>query len=264
MLQRLLGSSPLSVGIHKKALANLIQALADKEPHNRLCLLLFDEMAIRQHFNCKVASDTITGFEDHGILGGSKTPAKYVLVFMVWGLLQDWKQPVAAFFSGSPTNPERLKELLELVLRECSVRLKELLELVLRECSEAGLQIISTVCDMGSNNVKALKLMGSTVESPVINLAGQELITTYDPLHLLKSTRNLFLKHDGGSKLSQNCCTIFESSSLQLSDDRIFSWSVHLKFTCNNISVRKLVDSWEFLEDSSSYPEVPDIDRPSM
>ncbi|KAG8234563.1 hypothetical protein J437_LFUL015353 [Ladona fulva] len=279
MLQRLLGSSPFSVGIHKKALANLIQALADKEPHNRLCLLLFDEMAIR-HFDYKVASDTITGFEDHGILGESKKTAKYALVFMVWGLLQDCH--------GSPTNPERLKELLELVLRECS---------------EAGLQMISTVCDTGSNNVKALKLIGSTVERRVINLAGQEFITIYDPPNLLKSTRNLFLKHDelqnireafewdsrhaesrtlrkltpiyiepkGRSKLVITCmysCRFLPSSALATSrfvwlvDNMFDSMNGGVQLDVGHRSVRKLVDSWEFLEDSSSYPEVPDINRP--
>ncbi|KAG8236081.1 hypothetical protein J437_LFUL016483 [Ladona fulva] len=167
--------------MHQKALANLVQALADKEPHNRLCLLLFDEMSIREHFDYKVDSDTIIGFEDHGHLGRSSKPAKYALVFMVRGLLQDWKQPIAAFFSGSPTNAERLKQIIELVLGECS---------------KAGLQIIGTICDMGSNNVKTLKLMGSTSDRPLINHAGQDFITIFDPPHLLKSTRNLFLRHD--------------------------------------------------------------------
>jgi hypothetical protein len=49
---------------------------------------------------------------------------------------------------------------------------------------------------MGTNNVKAMKLLGSTTSEPFFQFQNQAIATIYDPPHLLKCTRNLFLKYD--------------------------------------------------------------------
>ena len=59
-----------------------------------------------------------------------------------------------------------------------------------------GLHVVATVCDMGTNNVKAIKLLGSTREEPFFQFQNQAIATIYDPLHLLMCTHNLFLKYD--------------------------------------------------------------------
>jgi hypothetical protein len=64
---------------------------------------------------------------------------------------------------------------------------------VLNVCQNAGLKVIATVCDMDGNNVKALKLLGATKRKPLFRFHNQETATVYDPPHLLKCTRNLFL-----------------------------------------------------------------------
>jgi hypothetical protein len=51
-------------------------------------------------------------------------------------------------------------------------------------------------CDMGTNNVKTMKLLGSTRSEPFFQFQNQAIATIYDPPHLLKCTRNLFLKYD--------------------------------------------------------------------
>ena len=56
--------------------------------------------------------------------------------------------------------------------------------------------LFQTVCDMGTNNVKAMKLLGSTGEEPFFQFQNHAIATIYDPPHLLKCTRNLFLKND--------------------------------------------------------------------
>jgi len=50
--------------------------------------------------------------------------------------------------------------------------------------------------DMGTNNVKAMKLLGSTTSEPFFQFLNQAIATIYEPPHLLKCTRNLFLKYD--------------------------------------------------------------------
>jgi len=49
---------------------------------------------------------------------------------------------------------------------------------------------------MGANNFKALKLLGATRWKPLFKFQNREIVTVYDPPHLLKCTRNLFLKYD--------------------------------------------------------------------
>ena len=50
--------------------------------------------------------------------------------------------------------------------------------------------------DMGANNVKALQLLGATKRKPFFKFQNREIVTVYDPPHLLKCTRNLFFKYD--------------------------------------------------------------------
>ena len=49
---------------------------------------------------------------------------------------------------------------------------------------------------MGTNNVKALKLLGATRRKPFFKFQNRGIVTVYDPPHLLKCTRKRFLKYD--------------------------------------------------------------------
>ena len=73
--------------------------------------------------------------------------------------------------------------------------LKQFLEEVLDACQNVGLHV-ATVCDTGTNNVKAMKLLGSPGGEPFFQFQNQAIATAYDPPHLLKCTRNLFRKYD--------------------------------------------------------------------
>ncbi|KAG8228865.1 hypothetical protein J437_LFUL007601 [Ladona fulva] len=158
----------------------MINSLERAAGRTFLCLLMFDEMSLKPHLDYRAKPDLIVGFEDQGFLGRSWRYAKYALVFMVLGLLQKLKQPIAVFFSSSPTKSEVLITLMEEVLRRCH---------------KAGLYVSAVVCDMGDNYVKTLKTMGATIGKPWILHEGQEIVTVFDPPHLLKSTRYLLQKH---------------------------------------------------------------------
>jgi hypothetical protein len=70
------------------------------------------------------------------------------------------------------------------------------LDEVLGACHNVGLHIVTTVCDMGTNNVSALRQMRSVESDPFFKFRNQEIGTIYDPPHLLKCARNLFMKYN--------------------------------------------------------------------
>ena len=137
-------------------------------------------LSIRENvrFNQKV--DCIEGFEDCGT-ERTRSIANHALLFMVRGLHRKWKQPVAYYFIRGSTKANLLVRFLNEVLGTCQ---------------NAGIQVVATVCDMAANSVKALKLLGATRRKPFFKFQDREIVTVYDPPHLLKCTRNLFLKYD--------------------------------------------------------------------
>jgi hypothetical protein len=90
------------------------------------------------------------------------------------------EQPVAYYLSHGRTKAEMLVQFLNEVLGACH---------------SVGLHVVATVCDMGTNSVKALKLFCSISRKPFFQFQNQAIATLYDPPHL-KCTCNLFLKYD--------------------------------------------------------------------
>ncbi|KAG8233814.1 hypothetical protein J437_LFUL008034 [Ladona fulva] len=123
----------------------------------------------------------IYGFTYHSRKGRSLAVAKQALVFMVCGIRKKWKQPVAYYFSYSSTPANTLPE----VIKE-----------VLFALQETELKVVATVCDMGRSNVKALQLLGCTFTDPFFSFEGEKIFTVYDPPHLLKCFKNIFMKYD--------------------------------------------------------------------
>jgi hypothetical protein len=103
---------------------------------------------------------------------------------MLCGLVKRWKQPVAYYLTHGSTKGKMLVNF----LRE-----------VRDACLNAGLVVVATMCDMGANNVKALKELGVSEKTPFFRFRDQEIAAIFDPPHLLKCTRNLFLKHNVGN-----------------------------------------------------------------
>jgi len=179
-LQSVLSNVHFTAGINAHVFGALQHSLQKMSDRDRYCCLLFDEMSIRENvrFNQKV--DCIEGFEDYGT-ERTRSIANHALLFMVRGLHRKWKQPVAYYFIRGSTKANLLVRFLNEVLGACQ---------------NAGIQVVATVCDMAANNVKALKLLGATRRKPFFKFQDREMVTVYDPPHLLKCTRNLFLKYD--------------------------------------------------------------------
>lgn len=56
--------------------------------------------------------------------------------------------------------------------------------------------MVATVCDLSTVNLKVLKTLGATASEPYFKQNEHEIVAILDPPHLLKCTRNLFMKHD--------------------------------------------------------------------
>ena len=169
------------------------------EEKNKLCVLLFDEMSLKQSLNYNVERDYIEGLEDFGDLIDSPKdkPASSATVFMARGLIGQWKQPFGYALTSSAIKHADLKVL----LMEAIKTLKGV-----------GLKVKAVVCDQGPNNQMVLKTLGVTPEQPFFHHEDDKITVLFDPPHLIKSIRNNLINHD------------FYTA------DGVVSWSVILKF----------------------------------
>lgn len=118
----------------------------------RVCVILFNEMSIKESVRYNEAEDNIEGLEDTGV-GQSKYVGNQAGVFFVRGLVEKWKQPLGYFLTSGPMNCQRLKSL----LIECIHRVLAV-----------GLIPMVFLCDQGSNNQSMLASMGVTLEKPFL------------------------------------------------------------------------------------------------
>ncbi|KAF6203192.1 hypothetical protein GE061_003610 [Apolygus lucorum] len=181
-LVTLLNKVPLKPGINSHVFDSIKQIINKRDDSRyAYCALLWDEMSIREHLEYIPSDDLIWGYEDLGNGKRSNKPAHHALVFMAVGLFYQWKQPLAYYFT--PSNLGGLS-------------LVEILRSVLSQCNSSGLLVKATICDGHSVNRKVYQLLGSSSNQPWFTCEGIKIFTLFDPPHLLKCTRNMFVKHD--------------------------------------------------------------------
>ncbi|GFO32184.1 transposable element p transposase [Plakobranchus ocellatus] len=167
---------------------SIVSKLSDSD---RLCSLIFDEMAIKEYVSYSVKDDKVVGYEDFGSFQ-TKFIANHATVFMVHGIVSPWKQPIGFFFSSGPIDHRILSSLI-----------REALSLLL----DMKLDVKAVICDQGSNNRAALKGLGVSLEQPFISHQFEEtfkkVYVIFDPPHLLKNTRNILKKHGFKKKDTQ-------------------------------------------------------------
>lgn len=135
--------------------------------------------------------DCFVGFNDFGGERG-RNVADHALVLMVCGIRKRWKQPLAYYFVHRTVSTAQLY-----------VKIKD----IIRNCRKIGLNVLCTVCDQGSTNRGAIRmLMEETnrvcIEQQVDNkyfgylVDKEEVLHIYDPPHLLQCLRNTFLDNN--------------------------------------------------------------------
>ncbi|XP_063893678.1 uncharacterized protein LOC135117720 [Helicoverpa armigera] len=191
-------------GINKNVFSQLKNKADNMKLEEKLCVVMFDEVSLKNNLSYNERKDKITGLVDNGQERKSEF-ADHAQVFMLRGLIYNYKQAVSYTFASSATKgPELAKQIKE----------------VIRDLQEAGFIVVATVCDQGTNNRQALNLLlnetrgiylrkGEEPKDNIILINGQEIVPLYDPPHLLKGirnnlmTKNLEYTIDGATKTAK-------------------------------------------------------------
>ena len=179
-LRRKMEKIQMRPGFHDAILALIKEKFTGSSDQDKLCVIAFDEIHLKPRLAYQRSEDIIEGFADHGPLGRSNACADHALVMMVRGITKRWKQPVGFFLSAGTTKATVQQQLLV----QC-----------IRRVTEAGLTVLATTCDMGTNNQTTYRLLGAA-DSGVFTVDGRNIIALYDVPHLFKCLRNALMKHD--------------------------------------------------------------------
>ncbi|ENN78824.1 hypothetical protein YQE_04718, partial [Dendroctonus ponderosae] len=128
-------------------------------PIDRNCILMFDGILLSKQLTFDKSKNMIIGYVDLGHLGRVNKPPNHALVFMVHGLHNNRKQPVAFFFTRITVESKSLQSL----IKDIIIALKA-----------AGLVVLATVCDQGATNCKSIS---NTISNPYNNLAADAIHT---------------------------------------------------------------------------------------
>ena len=141
------------------------------------CVLIFDEINIQKGLNYSGHADTVVGYVDLGEEGRSPEIASQGLVFMLKGVYNSWKMPIAYYLTSKVD----------------AATLTKLLPRAINSCEMAGMRIRVVVADGAPPNRSAFKRLGTTLDSPFIHHNGRRIYVMTDPVHLLKAPRNNLL-----------------------------------------------------------------------
>lgn len=144
-LQNLLQSIELEPGISQTIMDHLKKKAEQLNEKDKLCALLFDEIALKKRLIYNSRTDKVEGYVDLGeTQNRSSEVANHALVFMIQGLHKKVKQPIAYYFVKG-TIP--------------SQSLAVLIKHVIKAITDIGYTVVTTVCDQGPTNIGSLNLL---------------------------------------------------------------------------------------------------------
>jgi hypothetical protein len=181
-------------GVNKQIVEFLKMKVPSMSKEDKECVLMWDEMAIKEYLEYDRNSDSLSGISDFGENNRELECANEALVFMIQGVYSNWKLSFSYYFSASCTTSEMLK-----------TKVLENLEAVL----STGLKVRACVCDMSFTNQGLYRLLGCKTSNPYITVNGCQIYLLYDFPHLLKLIRNNLLKRyfiitDRRTKIEKN------------------------------------------------------------
>lgn len=119
---------------------------------DKMCFLMWDEMSLQPHLSYDTKKKHILGFEDFGKTRCAKF-ADHALVFMVRGIQNGWKFPLAYYFCDGAAKPDQLVEWIRTIAK------------IIIDC---GLHLVAFMCNDGNRNVRVvnkLKLESARLKS---------------------------------------------------------------------------------------------------
>jgi hypothetical protein len=105
---------------------------------------------------------------------------KNVLVLMIRGIHDSWKQPLAYFFVSTSCTANSLKNLIFICIQK------------LRTIS---FNVKAVISNLGSNFKLFVDKVGIKPEKPYFNVGELEILYIFYPPYLLKATRNNFFRY---------------------------------------------------------------------
>lgn len=133
------------------------------------CILCADEMSLKSFLYYNYSKDEIIGFHEEDTHKKFEI-AKNVLVLMIRGLHNSWKQPLAYFFVSSSCSGNSLKS----VIFNC-----------INKLSLCSFNVKALITDMGSNFKMFSDIVGVTPDKPYFCCGKSEISYIFDPPHLL-------------------------------------------------------------------------------
>lgn len=145
-LARLSSKIIFECGINKNTFDHIKENVKHWGRKERLCSLVFDEVALTPRLVYNESKDEIEGFEE--IAGERRQKfADHALVFMIRGICSPWRQCIAYYFCAGTVAAAELEKIL-----------KELIPRI----SDAGLKPLALVCDQGSTFRACFKNLKAT------------------------------------------------------------------------------------------------------
>lgn len=178
-IRRWIGQSQFLPGFNNYFLNHVQKKFEHKSYKEKACTISFDEMYIKEFLEYSKEYDFIEGFQDLGTYGRMNKSANCVLVFLARGIYSQWKFPVAYYLSHSGVN---------------KIILKDLIVDILNKLFNIGLHPKFIVCDQGTSNQSALKLLNIDENNPFFFVNGHKVFSLFDVPHLFKSVRNNFIE----------------------------------------------------------------------
>ncbi|XP_046984238.1 uncharacterized protein LOC124554214 [Schistocerca americana] len=118
IIQKWVSEMDIIAGTETKLFEHLVEKVKTMDESCQGCVLVFDEMSVRKCLSYCAKYDIIEVYEDFGSLRRTSKVATQSLMFLVRGLPQKWKLPVAFFTSCKQTKSDVMKQLLFVVVEK--------------------------------------------------------------------------------------------------------------------------------------------------
>lgn len=168
-------------GINASLLKSIHHLTSSLDTKERDCVLVWDEMAIKELIEYDKGTDGLEGIQNLGSQGKSLDVANEALVFMAQGINSKWKFPISFYFTCNATKTEDLEKL----VRENISALRSI-----------GLRVRMCICDMAFTNQSLYNRLGISEETPYSMVQNEKVYFVHDTPHLVKLIRNNLLKYD--------------------------------------------------------------------
>ena len=175
-LQKFINLIQIKTGFNEDIFHLLKMKTLSMNNDEKKCILLMDEISLKEGIQYSEHEDKIFGLVDYGGENYTKTQANCALVLMLRGINTKWKEQIAYFLGHNSISRKSLVSIIENSMKFIKA---------------TGLNLMGITTDQGSNFSSLFKSFGGTCEYPYAEINNDKILIFNDVPHLLKSTRNI-------------------------------------------------------------------------